>query len=105
MYACAVPVHVGRCVDEEVRQGARTESVESFKLKTCARFLSITRQAIINDDLNDADSDAAFGRASAQTEANLLYSAFTANGGTGVNLADDGPLYGTGATRGNYCAR
>jgi len=86
----------------EVRHGARSESVESFKLKTFARIFSLSRQAIINDDLGAfADSNAAFGRAAAQTEADLIVSLFTANGGNGVNLTDGSPLYGTGATRGN----
>ncbi|WP_316179657.1 MULTISPECIES: prohead protease/major capsid protein fusion protein [unclassified Bradyrhizobium] len=89
----------------EVKHGARSESVESFKLKTYARMFSISRQAIINDDLNAfADSNAAFGRAAAQTEADLLVSLFTANGGNGVNLADGSPLYGTGASRANKAA-
>jgi hypothetical protein len=62
----------------------------------------LSRQAIINDDLGAfADSNAAFGRAAAQTEADLLVSMFTANSGNGVNLTDGNPIYGTGANRGN----
>ena len=50
--------------------GSRAESVESFKLKTYAKIFSLTRQAIINDDLGAfADSASAFGRGAAQTEA------------------------------------
>lgn len=89
----------------EVTHGSRAESVESFKLKTYAKIFSLTRQAIINDDLGAfADSNAAFGRAAAQTEADLLVSLLTANTGNGVNLADGSPLYGTGASRGNKAA-
>jgi hypothetical protein len=89
----------------EVKHGARSESVESFKLKTYARIFSLTRQAIINDDLGAfADSSAAFGRGAAQTEADLLVSLLTANNGNGANLADGSPLYGTGANRGNKAA-
>jgi Mu-like prophage major head subunit gpT len=89
----------------EVKHGARSESVESFKLKTYARIFSLTRQAIINDDLGAfADASAAFGRGAAQTEAELLVSLLTANSGNGANLTDGSPLYGTGANRGNKAA-
>lgn len=89
----------------EVTHGSRAESVESFKLKTYARIFSLTRQAIINDDLGAfADSASAFGRGAAQTEADLLVSLLNANAGNGANLADGSPLYSTGATRGNKSA-
>jgi hypothetical protein len=89
----------------EVTHGARAESVESFKLKTYAKIFSLTRQAIINDDLGAfSDSASAFGRGAAQTEADLLVSLLTANTGNGANLTDGSPLYGTGATRGNKSA-
>lgn len=87
----------------EVTHGSRAESVESFQLKTYAKIFSLTRQAVVNDDLGAfADSNAAFGRAAAQTEADLLASLLTANTGNGVNLADGNPLYTTG--RGNKAA-
>lgn len=89
----------------EVTHGSRSEAKESFKLKTYAKIFSLSRQAIINDDLGAfADSNAAFGRAAAQTEADLLVSLLTPNSGNGVNLDDGSPLYGTGATRGNKAA-
>lgn len=89
----------------EVTYGSRSEAKESFKLKTYAKIFSLSRQAIINDDLGAfADSNAAFGRAAAQTEADLVVSLFTANSGNGVNLDDGNALYGTGAIRGNKSA-
>lgn len=89
----------------EVTHGSRSEAKESFKLKTYAKIFSLSRQAIINDDLGAfADSNAAFGRAAAQTEADLIVGLFTANSGNGVNLDDGNPLYGTAATRGNKSA-
>lgn len=89
----------------EVTYGSRSEAAESFKLKTYAKIFAMSRQAIINDDLGAfADSNAAFGRAAAQTEADLLVSLLTANSGNGVNLADGNPLYGTVAGRGNKSA-
>jgi hypothetical protein len=89
----------------EVTHGSRSEAKESFKLKTYAKIFSLSRQAVINDDLGAfADSNAAFGRAAAQTEADLLVALLTANSGNGVNLDDGSPLYGTGATRLNKAA-
>jgi Mu-like prophage major head subunit gpT len=89
----------------EVKHGARSESAESFRLKTYARIFSLTRPAIINDDLGAfADSASAFGKGAAQTEADLLASLLTANSGNGANLADGSPLYGTGANRVNRAA-
>lgn len=89
----------------EVKHGPRSDSKESFKVKTYARIFALTRQAIINDDLGAfADSNAAFGRAAAQTEADLIVGLLTANSGNGTNLDDGSPLYGTGATRLNKAA-
>lgn len=89
----------------EVTHGSRSESKESFKLKTYAKIFSLSRQAIVNDDLGAfADSNAAFGRAAAQTEADLIVGLLTANAGNGVNLDDGSPLYGTGANRANKAA-
>lgn len=87
----------------EVKHGPRSESAESFKLKTYARILSISRNAIVNDDLTAfADSASAFGRAAAQTEADVLVSLLTANSGNGANLADNVALYD--AAHGNKAA-
>lgn len=81
----------------EVKYGSRAEAKEGFVLKTYARIFSLSRNAIINDDLGAfSDSSAAFGRASAETEANLLAGLLTANGGDGVDIDDGSPLYGTG---------
>lgn len=89
----------------EIKHGARSDSKESFKVKTYARIFALSRQAIINDDLGAfADSNAAFGRAAAQTEADLLVGLLTANSGNGINLDDGSPLFGTGATRLNKAA-
>jgi ATP-dependent protease ClpP protease subunit len=87
----------------EIRSTARTEAGESFVVKTYGKMLSLSRQAIINDDLGAfADALIAFGSSAAETEARVLAGLFTANGGNGVDLSDDVPLFDT--SRGNKAA-
>lgn len=87
----------------EIKYGTRTETKEGFKVETYAKIFGLTRQAIINDDLNAfSDSGRAWGQGAAQTEANLLAALFTANTGNGIDLDDEAPLYTT--DRGNKSA-
>lgn len=87
----------------EVTYGSRSETKDGFAVKTYAKIFSMSRQAIINDDLGAfADSNMAWGRAAAETEADLLVGLFTANAGNGINLDDGNALYTT--TRGNKAA-
>jgi hypothetical protein len=87
----------------EVTYGSRSETKEGFAVKTYAKIFSLSRQAIINDDLGAfADSNVAWGRAAAETEADLLVGLFTANSGNGMNLDDGNALYTT--VRGNKAA-
>ena len=81
----------------EITYGSRSESKESFRVKSYAKIFGLTRQAIINDDLGAfSDSATAWGRGAAETEAELLVALFTANTGNGANLDDGNPLYTTG---------
>jgi hypothetical protein len=84
----------------EVKYGTRSEAKEAFSLATFARIFSISREALINDDLNAfGDAAAAFGRAAAETEANELLALLTANSGAGVSMDDGNPVFTT--ARGN----
>ena len=87
----------------EVSRGSVAESVEAFKLETFARIFGVTRQALLNDDLNAfGDALAAFGRAAATKEADLLADLLAANGGAGATMADGVALFH--ASHGNKAA-
>ncbi len=87
----------------EIKHGSRAESKETFRVETYGRMFSISRQALINDDLNAfADTSADFGRAAAMTEADLLAALLLANNGDGGKLDDGTPVYA--ASRGNKAA-
>ena len=84
----------------ELTYGTRSESKTSFGLKTSGRIFAITREALINDDLNAfTDSARWWGRSAASYEADQIFALFSANGGAGANLDDETPLYAAG--RGN----
>lgn len=89
----------------EIKHGSRAEAKEGFRVETYARIFSISRTALVNDDLDAfANTSADFGRASAETEADLLAGLMLDNTGDGAKLDDGNPLYGTGPTRGNKAA-
>lgn len=79
----------------EIKHGSRgEESRPLYKVETFARLFSLSRNAIINDDLNAfADALSAFGQGAAQTENDELVALFLANGGAGATLFDNKSLY------------
>jgi hypothetical protein len=69
--------------------GTIGEAKETIQLKTYGRMFGITRQALINDDLNAfGEVPAAFGRKARDIESDLAWTQITANGlmGDGVAL-------------------
>ena len=75
----------------EVTQGTITEAKETVQLKTYGKSFAITRQALINDDLNAfGQVPALFGRKARDKESDLAWAQITANGlmGDGVALFD-----------------
>ncbi len=64
----------------EVKRGPMTESKASYNLETFARIFGITRQALINDDLEAfATLATSFGRAAAEFECSQLVTLLTGN--------------------------
>lgn len=87
----------------EIKYGTRAETAESYRLETYARIFSISRQALINDDLGafgDFNRDAA--AAAAETENALRASFLTQGAGNGPELSDGKRLFH--ADRGNVGA-
>jgi HK97 family phage prohead protease len=76
----------------EIKHTTRGEAVESYSLKTYATQFSISRNALINDDLGAfRDWGATTGRMAAETEANVLVGLLLSNpimGEDGENLFD-----------------
>lgn len=62
----------------EYKHGSFGEAAEKFSIKTFGRMLTITRQALINDDLQAFTAmPAAFGSSARRTEADLVYAKLT----------------------------
>ena len=83
----------------EIKATGRAETGESMSLKTYARGINVSRNLLVNDDLNLlGDMTAAFGEAAAQTEADEMVKLLTSN----PNLSDGTPVFD--ASRGNIAA-
>jgi hypothetical protein len=84
----------------EFTQGTITEAKEQTQLKTYGRTFAITRQLIINDDLNAlGEIPASFGRAARKLENSLAWAQITSNPTMG-----DGAALFVDATHGNLTA-
>lgn len=80
----------------EFSYGTIGESREVYALLTYGRIVGVTRQAIVNDDLDAFTRvPAAFGAAAADLESDIVYSILTGN----PNMSDGVPLFH--ATHGN----
>ena len=86
----------------EFKRGTLGESKESYKVKTYGRVVAITRQTLINDDLDAFTRiPAMYGNSIAQLESDVVWSIITANpamaDGKALFHADHKNLAGAGA--------
>lgn len=78
----------------EFKYGSMSDGKETYAMVTYGRIVSITRQALINDDLRGFDRlVAAYAASAARLENRTVYSILTAN----ANLADGGALFNSNA--------
>jgi hypothetical protein len=77
----------------EFKYGTMKDGAESYNVLTYGRIVSLSRQALINDDLRGFDRlVAAFGNSSRRLENRTVYSQLTAN----ANMADGVALFEAG---------
>ncbi|MCW5716272.1 MAG: peptidase [Bauldia sp.] len=86
----------------EFKRGTLGESKESYRVKTYGRVVAITRQTLINDDLDAFTRiPAMYGNSIAQLESDVVWGIVTANpamaDGTALFHANHKNLAGTGA--------
>jgi hypothetical protein len=87
----------------EITHTSRAEAANGYALDTFASIFSISRKALLNDDLGAfRDWASAAGQAAAQTEAGLLWSLLSQSGGAGPVMDDGVRLFH--ATHGNLAA-
>lgn len=80
----------------EFKHGAIAEGAETYKLVTFGKIFGLTRQAIVNDDLNAFEAvPRKLGQAAASTEAQTLADLLQANNGNGPTMSDNNPLFHT----------
>ncbi|MDN5871455.1 MAG: HK97 family phage prohead protease [Nitrococcus sp.] len=74
----------------EYQYGSLSDAKEAIQLATYGKILSITRQALINDDLGElVRLPLALGQAAARKESDIVYALLTAN----ANMRDANPLF------------
>lgn len=78
----------------EIKQGKLVDGVETYRIDTYAKSIAISRQALVNDDL-DAVGDLAglLGLEAANFEADFLVKLVEANSGAGPKMTDGQPLF------------
>ncbi len=78
----------------EFKYGALSDGKEVYSMLTYGRIVSLSRQAMVNDDLRSFDRlVAGFGAAAMRLENRIVYAILTAN----ANLADGGALFNSTA--------
>jgi len=74
----------------EIQDGIMVDKKEGAQLGTYARRLSVTREAMINDDLSAfSDAGVKMGQAADRTVDEVVYTLLTSNAGVGPDMAED----------------
>lgn len=80
----------------EFKHGTIKEGAENYKLSTFGKVFGLSRQAIVNDDLNAFEAvPRKLGQAAASTEAQALADLLQSNSGNGPTMSDNNPLFHT----------
>ena len=78
----------------EYQQGSMTEEREPIQAITKGRYLSLSREMIVNDDLNAfVDASRRMGRAAARTIEADVYALLTSASGAGPTMSDTGAFF------------
>lgn len=73
----------------EIKHGALKEGGESVRLDTYGLNISLSRQAIVNNDLGTfSDMAAQFGRSASRTEEQIAFAVILSNSGNGPKMGD-----------------
>lgn len=87
----------------EFTNAAIHDAGEAFAVETYGKIITLSRQAIVNDDLGAfANSSRMMGTGAAQTEAKLFAALLTRNSGAGPTMSDNKTLFH--ADHGNVAA-
>lgn len=87
----------------EIKSGTMSEGKETITIDTYARKIAVTRQLLINDSLGAfGEFPAMAGRRIAAQENHLVFAVLNANGGKGIKMSDNKPLFD--AAHGNLAA-
>lgn len=78
----------------EIKHVSRAEAAEAYALDTYGALFSLSRKALVNDDLGAFnDWSSAAGQAAAQTEAALLWALLSQGAGAGPGMSDGKRLF------------
>ncbi|ODA67105.1 Mu-like prophage major head subunit gpT [Methyloligella halotolerans] len=78
----------------EFKSGSLAEAGETYRLLTFGRIFSISRQALVNDDIGAfTDLSRRLGQTAAASEANFLVDLLTENAGLGPTMSDNKKLF------------
>ena len=97
-------VELGKVLENgEFTQGQITDAGEAFVLETYGKIFTLTRQAIVNDDLGAFEQSASmFGQGAALTESRIFARLLEMNSGVGPSMSDGVTLFH--ADHGNLAA-